>query len=148
MYYNINQMNLLIITFLLISGYVSTIGRSMLNERYKKRLILSIVSLIFGIVFEIFSKGEKNFSYFIFGLLPLLYVFYYEILRVIFMPFIGKYPYLPYREKIGVKVLGSGYPKNRKVKFTDYIFGMTLIFLPLVTVILLSILLNRYFKQP
>ncbi|AOZ98823.1 MULTISPECIES: hypothetical protein [Flavobacterium] len=138
-------MNVLIIPFLLISGYVATISRSTLKERYKKRIILSIVSLIFGIVLEIFSKGDRKFSYFVFGLLPLLYVFYYEILRIIFMPLIGKYPYSPYREKIGSKVLGSGYPKNRKVTFTDYIFGMTLIFLPLVTIILLGILLNHYF---
>jgi hypothetical protein len=139
-------MTILIIPFLLISGYVVTISTSMLNERYKKRIILSVISLILGIVFEIFSKEERRFLYVIFGLLPLLYIFYYEILRVIFMPFIGKFPYLPFREKIGVKILGVGYPKNRKVKFADYIFGMALIFLPLVTVILLGILLNHYFK--
>ena len=139
-------MTFLFIPFLLISGYVVTISRSMLNERYKKRIILSVLSLIFGIVFEIFSKDERRFSYLVFGLLPLLYLFYYEILRVIFMPLIGKFPYSPYREKIGAKVLGYGYPKNRKVKFTDYIFGMTLIFLPLITVIFLGILLNHYFK--
>ncbi|HQE34119.1 MAG TPA: hypothetical protein PLO52_07890 [Flavobacterium alvei] len=139
-------MHFSIIPFLLVSGYVVTISRSMLNERYKKRLILSVVSLILGIVFEIFSKEEKRFSYIVFGLLPLMYLFYYEILRIIFMPLIGKFPYLPYREKIGAKVLGYDYPKNRKVKLADYIFGMTLIFLPLITMLFLGILLNNYFK--
>ena len=138
-------MPFLFIPFLLICGYVVTISTSMLNERYKKRIILSIISLILGIVFEIFSKEERKFLYVIFGLLPLLYIFYYEILRIIFKPLIGNFPYLPFREKIGTKVLGSGYPKNRKVKFADYIFGMTLIFLPFVTIILLSFLLNQYF---
>ncbi|MCK8143319.1 hypothetical protein MW871_15930 [Flavobacterium sp. I-SCBP12n] len=138
-------MKALIITFLLISAYVTTISRSMLNQRYKKRIILAVVSFIFGILFEIILIEKENFLYLLFGLLPLLYIFYYEILRVIFKPIIGKFPYSPFREKLGARVLGSGYPKNRKVKFVDYIFGISLIFLPLITLILLSTLLNHYF---
>lgn len=134
------------IPFLLISGYVATISTSMLNNRYRKRIVLSLISFILGIIFDLFSTDGRRFSHIIFGLLPLLYIFYYEILRIIFKPLIGNFPYLPFREKIGVKVLGLGYPKNRKVKFVDYVFGMFLISLPLITIILLSILLNKHFE--
>jgi hypothetical protein len=137
-------MNAIIIPFLLISAYVATISRSMLKQRYRRRIILAIGSLIAGILFEGLLKEKGDFLYLLFGVLPLLYIFYYEILRVIFKPIIGKFPYSPFREKVGSKVLGSGYPKNRKVKFVDYVFGMSLIFLPLITLILLSILLNHY----
>lgn len=140
-------MTYLFIPSILIYAYVVTISSSMLNDRYKKRILLSILSVIFGIVVEIFSNEERRFSFVIVGFLPLIYLFYYEIFRCLFKPLIGKFPYSPNREKIGTKVSGFGYPKNRKVKFADYLFGMILLFLPILTSILLSILLNHCFNK-
>jgi hypothetical protein len=139
-------MSLSLFPILLIYGYVATISRSMSKDRYFKRIILSIFSLLLGMAFEIYLKQERRFGNIVFGFLPLLHIFYYEILRVILKSIIGKYPYTPFREKIGEKVLGSDYPQNRKVKFVDYIFGFILIFFPLITVILILIVLNNNFK--
>ena len=131
-----------ILPLIFIYAYVGTISSSMLNERYKKRIILSIICLIFGIVFGIFTNDERKFSYIAFGFLPLLHIFCYEILRFIFKPLIGKYSYSPYREKIGSKVNGKGYPENRKVKLADYFFALTLLFLPITIMLFIIHLVN------
>ena len=133
-----------ILLLIFIYAYVGTISSSMLIERYKKRIILSIIFLIFGIAFGIFTDDGKKDSYIALGFLPLLHLFCYEILRFIFKPLIGKYPYSPYREKIGMKVNGKGYPKNRKVKLVDYFFALTLLFLPITILILVMFFINKY----
>lgn len=137
-------MNILFfIPIIIIYAYTGTISSSMLKERYKKRIILSVISLVYGISLEILLKDERKFSYVVLGFLPLLNLFCYEMLRVIFKPIIGKYPYSPYREKIGSKVIGKGYPQNRKVRVVDYFFGLTYLLLPIILLVLfLSITKN------
>lgn len=138
--------DLTLIPLLLLYGYVATIGLSMSKDRYKFRLAAALLCLILSIIFEfyIYEKGESG--YMVMGLLPLLHIIYYEILRKILRPFIGDYPYTPYRDKIGARVNGTGYPKNRKVKVIDYAFGFILLILPPITSIYLSISLDEYLE--
>jgi len=133
-----------ILPLIFIYAYVGTISSSMLIERYKKRIILSIIFLIFGIIFGIFTNDEKKSSYIVIGFLPLMHIICYEILRFLFKPLIGKYPYSPYREKICSKVIGKGYPKNRKVKLVDYLFSFTLLLLPITIMVIIMIFIDKY----
>lgn len=138
-------MNPLILPSVLIAAYVATIGMSMSKDRYKFRVIASFISFLFGIIFEVCITKERRFIFLLFGLLPCLYLCYYELLRIILKPIIGKYPYTPYRDKIGAYIIGKGYPKNRKVSVVDYIFGFALLILPPITLVYLSFLLDDYF---
>lgn len=130
-------MNILFfLPIIIIYAYVGAISSTLLNERYKYRIILSVISVVYGVLVEFLLKDERKFSYVVLGFLPLVNLFCYEMLRIIFKPIIGKYPYSPYREKIGSKVIGKGYPQNRKVKAVDYFFGFTYLLLPIILIIL------------
>jgi len=114
------------------------------SNRYRIRLILAGISIIFAYIIEYSHWYNMYFGHFIIlGLLPIIYLAYYEILRRIMKPWIGNYPYAPHWDKIGKKIKGSGYPKNRIVTVYDKVFGIVMFFIPILTFVILSIFLDK-----
>jgi hypothetical protein len=123
--------------------YMAFISRTMNKNRYKARLILSVISIAFGLAMEYSHLFNKPFGDFIiFGLSPITYLVYYEILRRLMRPLIGKYPYAPHWNKVGDKIKGNGYPKNRLVTKNDYLFGLSMLFIPMITLLILLTIKN------
>lgn len=131
------------ITVMTIYIYVAFIARTMKRDRYKFRILLGIISLFFGLVVDYYRVFDKPFGLFtIFGISPLIYLACYEIFRRLYKPWIGEYPYSPYREKIGDKVQGKGYPIKRVITGNDYIFGMSMLFVPIITLVILIVIIG------
>lgn len=127
------------ITILGIYIYVSFISRTINKKRYKYRIILSSVSLLTGVLMDSINLFDKPFGMFIvFGLGPFIYILSYEIFRRLYSPWIGEFPYTPHWEKIGERPIEKGYPSGRTVTTYDYIFALTLLFIPVI--IILSLL--------
>jgi hypothetical protein len=57
-------------------------------------------------------------------------------------PWIGNYPYAPQWDKIGDKIMIKGYPKDRHIMKSDYVFRILFQFLPLL--ILIMIIIMKY----
>ena len=121
--------------------YTAFISRSVNSKRYKFRIIFSLSCLLLGFLLDISHIFNKPFGFItIWSAAPLIYLFYYFVLSFLMKPIIGDHPYSPYRDRIGSKPQGIGYPKNRLVKVSDYVFGITLYLLPLITI---AFLLDR-----
>ncbi|RPH26459.1 MAG: hypothetical protein EHM93_19610 [Bacteroidales bacterium] len=118
--------------------YMSFISKTIKPERYKFRIIFGLVSMLLGVIVDCIDLFDKPFGFFIIiGFTPFIYLICYEVFRIIYRPLIGKYPYAPYRENIGNRVYGTGYPITRTVKAIDYLFTITLLFGPIIIMILL-----------
>lgn len=124
--------NLIFLSIIVIYTYVGFIGRTIDKKRYKYRIIFSLISLFLGGFGEFFFQLEKPFGSIIFGALPFIYLLCYEVFRRLYAPLIGKYPYAPFREKVGCRPMGNGYPSGRLVTNKDYIFTITLSLVPLL----------------
>lgn len=123
---------------------MSFISRTMKKERYKYRIVFSIGSLLFGLLIDflqIFNEPRGFFT--LFGFAPFIYLIYYELLRQLMLPWIGKFPYTPHWEKIGERIKGVGYPKNRVVTAADYVFRISLFFIPFLTLVLLIVIIEK-----
>jgi len=118
---------------------MGTIGMSVLKKRYFYRVPITTVIFIIGVALDKFhlSDHPSNF-YTVIGMIPFLYLGYYELLRRILKPWIGEYPYTPFRQRVGEQVFGYGYPKNRKVKGVDQLLSALLFILPMVTTVLID----------
>ncbi len=68
----------------------------------------------------------------------------FELSSKILKSLIGKHPYMPFREKIGAKVMGKGFPKNRRVKYSDYLFMFIQLFIPFILIIIIIAKINKY----
>lgn len=137
------MMNMLIVLFeiclFLNFAYMGTIGMSVLKTRYFYRVPITIVIYIIGIALDKFHLSDHRANFYTgIGLIPLLYLGYYELLRRLLKPWIGEYPYTPFRQRNGEVVFGYGYPKNRKVKSVDQWFSVILFILPFVTLLLID----------
>lgn len=118
--------------------YIAFISRSVKSNRYKFRIIFSLSCLLIGFLLDISHIFNKPFGFItIWAAAPLVYLFYYFVLSYIMKPIIGDYPYSPYRDKIGSKPQGIGYPINRLVKESDYVFGIILYLIPFLTILFL-----------
>ena len=120
------------IIFLIVYLYVFFIAETMKKDRYKNRIIVSIVFFFFSVLYSLIFFNPKWINYTILGLTPIIVLLSYEFLKNILKPWIGEYPYMPSRmEGLGFKIGGSnGYPKNRKVTKADVLFGCLLLILP------------------
>jgi hypothetical protein len=124
--------------------YMSFISRTMNEKRYRFRLIFSGVCLLFGLILDYSKIFDKPFGFLILcGLAPFIYLGYYELLRRLMTPWVGKYPYAPHWDKVGQKVSGKGYPKNRHVVPADSIFGVSMFLIPFLTIIILVIMIDK-----
>jgi hypothetical protein len=124
--------------------YMAFISRTMNEKRYQFRIILSGVCLLIGLILDYLKIFEKPFGFFaLCGLAPFIYLLYYEILRRLMKHWIGKYPYAPYQDKVGSKVIGNGYPENRLVNISDYIFGLSMLFMPFLTLIIILTMIDK-----
>jgi hypothetical protein len=124
--------------------YMAFISRTMNEKRYQFRIIFSGVCLFLGLILEYLKIFDKPFgSLALFGLSPFIYLGYYELLRRLLKPWIGKYPYAPHWDKIGERVSGKGYPKNRYVVSNDFIFGILMFIIPFLTIIILVIMIDK-----
>jgi hypothetical protein len=124
--------------------YMAFISRTMNEKRYQFRIILAGVCLLFGLILDYLKIFEKPYGFFaLCGFAPFIYLLYYEILRRLMKHWIGKYPYAPYQDKVGSKVIGKGYPQNRHVITSDYIFGYTMFFMPFLTMIILLTFIDK-----
>lgn len=100
--------------------------------------------MLFGFVIghiQLFDEPKELFI--IYGSAPLIYLVYYEIFRRTLKPWIGAYPYAPHWDKIGEKVKGVGYPRNRFVTSNDRIFGLLMFLIPFLTLIMLIIVFDK-----
>jgi hypothetical protein len=123
--------------------YVSFISRTISKKRYKYRIVFSFISLIIGLLVELINIFDKPFGFFIIlGAGSFIYIFCYEIFQRLYRPWIGKYPYSPYREKIGNRPIEKGYPAGRIVTGNDYLFALTLFFAPFLIILLLMNLIK------
>ena len=124
--------------------YMTFISRTMNKNRFTPRIILGLISMLFGLVIEYVQLFNKPTGFFIIcGLAPMIYLLYYEIFRRLLKFWIGDYPYAPYWDKIGEIVKGVGYQKNRFVTSKDYIFGLLMFFIPFLTLIILIIIYDK-----
>jgi hypothetical protein len=124
--------------------YMAFISRSMNKNRFTLRIILGLISMLFGFLFGQFQPFNKsNGVYYISGLAPLIYLLWYEIFRRILKPWIGAFPYAPHWDKIGESVKGVGYQKNRFVTSKDRIFGLLMFFVPFLTLIILIMIFEN-----
>ena len=124
--------------------YMAFISRTMQPDRYKYRIVASIVSLVFGLIVDYLQIFQTPKGLLIlFGIMPFIYLFYYEILRRLMRSLIGKYPYAPHWEKIGERISGHGYPRDRFVTGNDHLFKGLLFFLPIITLAIISVALTN-----
>ena len=124
--------------------YMAFISRTMNKNRFKLRIILGLISLLFGFIIGHFQLFNKPTGFFIIcGLAPMIYLVWYEITRRILGPWIGDYPYAPHWDKIGDKVKGVGYQKNRFVTSNDRIFGFLMFLIPILTFIILIVIFDK-----
>jgi hypothetical protein len=124
--------------------YMSFISRTMNKDRYKYRIIFSTVCLLFGLLIDflqIFNEPKGFFTLLSFA--PFIYLIYYELLRYLMLPWIGKFPYTPHWEKIGNRIIGKGYPKNRVVTKSDYVFRVALFYIPFLTLVILIVIIDK-----
>lgn len=132
------------ITVILTYIFISFISRTMSEKRYRFRLIFSGVCLLFGLTLDYLKIFDKPFGFLvIFGLAPFIYLGYYELIRRLMKHWIGKYPFAPHWDKVGEKVSGVGYPKHRRIVRADSIFGVSMFILPLLTILILIILVDK-----
>jgi hypothetical protein len=116
--------------------YISFISRSVRRSRYMYRIIFSLLCVLVGLLLDTLNLFDEPFGFLtIWGAAPMVYLIYYFLLSHIMRPIIGDYPYSPYRDKIGSKPQGLGYPKNRIVKGSDYVFGIILFIIPFLTIL-------------
>ena len=100
--------------------------------------------MIIGIILELSSKTNLSpGTIIIFGSLPFIYLIVYEITRRLMRPLIGDFPYAPYLDKVGSRVSGKGYPKNRVVTSMDLLFGFIMFFIPGLIVVILIIVIDK-----
>jgi hypothetical protein len=124
--------------------YISFISRSMSKSRYRFRKVSALISLILGGLIDYAKIYSKPFGFFLIcGMGPLIYLTYYELFRRLYRPWIGGFPYAPYRERKGQKVFGKGYPKSRVVNNIDYLFAISMYLFPILTVIILLTLIEK-----
>ena len=129
------------ITFTSSYIYMAFISRTMSEKRYKFRIIISGVNLVFALILGYLNIFEKSFGLIVLGgIAPFIYLGYYELLRRLLKHWIGEYPYAPHWDKIGDKVSGKGYPKNRYVVTNDRIFGFLMFMVPFLTFFILIII--------
>jgi len=123
--------------------YMSFISTTIKPERYKYRIVFGLISVLIGILIDFLRLFDKPFGFFIIlSFMPFIYLICYEIFRILYRPLIGIYPYTPYREKIGSRVNGIGYPRTRTVKGKDYILTLTLLIVPMIIMISLLTLID------
>lgn len=123
--------------------FMAFISRTASKTRFQYRVILSIITIISGLLIEHFFVNTVPLSYFtLFGAAPLIYLLYYELVRRLMKPWIGPFPYAPQFNKIGDKVKGNGYPNNRTVTRADFVYGIIMLTLPLITVAILSAIIG------
>jgi len=120
--------------------YMTFISKTIKPGRYKYRIVFGLIALLMGILMDYLRLYDEPFGFFIIiSLMPFIYLICYEIFRILYRPFIGRYPYAPYHEKIGNRVGGFGYPMTRTVKGNDYLFALTLLIVPMIVMIILLI---------
>ena len=123
--------------------FMAFISRTASKTRYQYRIILSIITLISGLLLDYFFVNTLPRGYFtLFGSAPLIYLLYYELIRRLMKPWIGPFPYAPQFNKIGDKVKGNGYPNNRTATRADFVYGIIMLTLPLITVAILSVIIG------
>ncbi|TDR25844.1 hypothetical protein IP97_01129 [Flavobacterium cheniae] len=133
------------IIFLIVYLYVFFIAETMKKDRYKNRIIVSIIFFFFSVLYSLIFFNPKWINYTILGLTPIIVLLSYEFLKNILKSWIDKYPYMPSRmEGLGFKIGGSnGYPKNRKVTKADVLFGCLFLILPgLIIMFLYKLFVN------
>lgn len=114
------------------------------KNRYKLRIILGLISILLGYLIVHFNLFKKpNDLFIIWGLAPMIYLVWYEILRRLLKPWIGDYPYAPHWDKTGEKITGNGYQKNRFVTSNDRVFEYLMFFIPFLTLIILTIIFDK-----
>jgi hypothetical protein len=114
------------------------------EKRYLFRLIFSGICLLFGLMLDLLKIFDKPFGFLLLcGLSPFIYLGYYELIRRLMKHWIGKFPYAPHWDKVGQRVSGTGYPKNRYVVTNDYIFGISMFILPFLTILVSIILIDK-----
>jgi hypothetical protein len=119
--------------------FMAFISRTASKTRYLNRIILAIITLISGLLLDYFFVNTLPHGYFtLFGSAPFLYLLYYELLRRLMEPWIGPFPYAPQWNKIGDKIRGNGYQINRTVTRADYVFGILMLTIPIITLAILS----------
>jgi hypothetical protein len=124
--------------------YMAFISRTMSEKRYKFRIIISGVNLVFALILGYSKIFVEPFEIFVLcGLAPFIYLGYYEILRRLLKHLIGEYPYAPHWDKIGDKVRAKGYPQNRYVVPNDRIFGFLMFMVPFLTIIIIIIMIDK-----
>ena len=138
-------MNIFNILLILTYAYIYVALSSKVNDKISKRrlFLIAIIFLTIGIIFEAFLTKPKNYNYITLSFLPLIQLICFELSSKILKPFIGKYPYMPFREKIGAKVMGNGFPKNRRVKYSDYLFLFIQLFIPPIIIIIIIAQINK-----
>lgn len=137
-------MNFILLIILLVYGYVLVrLKFSILN--FKSKLQLFILSLLLIISINFYEKfiGYNDSINRVFCFLPLIHLINFEFFRTIFTFLLKKHPYIPFREKIGVKVMGTGFPKNRRVQISDYIFLFIQLLTPLIIIILYGVFISK-----
>ena len=124
--------------------YTAFISRTMNKNRFQPRIIMAAATMIIGIILELSSKTNLSpGTIIIFGSLPFIYLIVYEITRRLMRPLIGDFPYAPYLDKVGSRVSGKGYPKNRVVTSMDLLFGFIMFFIPGLIVVILIIVIDK-----
>ena len=119
------------------------ISRTASKTRYHNRIILAIITLISGLLLDYFFVNTLPRGYFtLFGSAPFIYLLYYELIRRLMKLWIGPFPYAPQWNKIGDKITGNGYPNNRTVTRADYVFGIIMLTIPLITLAILSVIMG------
>jgi len=120
--------------------HMTFISRTAKEDRYKARMITTLISIGFGIGLEFSGLFNVPFGLcLIGGSAPLIYISVYELIRRIMKPWIGDFPYAPYWDRVGEKVIEKGYPPNRVVSRHDYIFAYLMSFVPVLIIIELII---------
>jgi hypothetical protein len=138
-------MNIFNLLLILTYAYIYVALSSKVHDKISKRrlFLIAIIFLTIGIIFERFLTKPNNYNYITLSFLPLTQLICFELTSKLLNPFIGKYPYMPFREKIGAKVIGNGFPKNRRVKYSDYLFMFIQLLFPLILIIIILAQINR-----
>jgi hypothetical protein len=139
-------MNIFNILLILTYAYIYVALSSKVHDKISKRrlFLIAIIFLTIGIIFERFLTKPNNYNYITLSFLPLIQLICFELSSKLLNPFIGKYPYMSFREKIGTKVIGNGFPKNRRVKYSDYLFMFIQLFIPFILIIIIITLVNKH----
>ncbi len=118
---------------------------------FNRFLKASILALVLGIVCEITCTFDilEGFTFATMSA-PIIFLSYFIILRKLFLLWKGTEPYLVGKgESIGDKVMNgfmTKYPRNRKIMWSDLLFSLLFLVLPLATIFACGLFVEYIWK--